>query len=235
MRRPSAPALIGCLAFVVASIIHLGMLVAGAEGSTARVSQGSLMLTLAIWALAPLPQGRGLAPRPFPAWFALGMAAAIGFSWLGDVGPAFAPDGTGFLTMVGFFFLAQVAWIATLFPWRRHSILTGSRRPLVLVYLVAAGTVLALTASGAGSLVWAVVPYAVVLAATGVLATGLGWRGTLGGLLFIVSDALIAIYTFRPSTDPGEPTRALVIMATYCLAQGLLVWGVRLALQVGRR
>ena len=87
--------------------------------------------------------------------------------------------------------------------------------------------ILALTAPGAGALVWAIVPYAAVLCVTGVLATGLGWRGAIGGLLFIASDAMIAVFSFAPLLHPGDLVRGLLVMSTYCAAQAMLVWAVR--------
>lgn len=219
-RRPLAAA--GATLFIAAAVVQLALRLANADELTLRVSQALLMPALAVWALAPRPRTAARSPR-----VGVPIALAIAGSWAGDLAPGFFGGDTGFLVMVGAFFVAQLAWITTLWPWRRSSIAVGPRRPLLLAYAAAALTVLILCAPGAGPLLAAIVPYAVVLASTAVLATGLGLVGAVGGLLFMVSDAMIAIFSFTPTLDPGVPWRGLAVMATYSAAQGLLVLAVR--------
>ena len=217
--------------FAAAAVVHLALHLAGADALVLRVSQATLMPALALWAFAPLPDA-AVAHR-LPPRVAVPLGVALACSWAGDIAPGILPDEAGFLAMVGAFFVAQLAWLVALWPWRRRSLAVGRTWPFTLAYAAAAVGVLVLTASGAGALLAAIAPYAAALAATALLATALDWRGTLGGLLFMASDAMIAIFTFAPLLDPGEPTRALAIMATYCGAQALLVWGVRC--EVARR
>lgn len=210
--------------FIAVAVAHLALRIAGADDVTIRVSQGLLMPALALWALSPLSRPGGLSRR-----VAVPLTIALACSWIGDLAPGFLAGDAGFLAMVGAFFVAQLAWIVTLWPWRRSSVAVGRRRPLLLAYAAAAVVVLALSAPGAGVLLAAIVPYAAVLAVTAVLATALGWRGCVGGLLFMASDAMIAVFSFAPVLDPGTLARGLAVMSTYCAAQGLLVAGVRRA------
>lgn len=221
-RRPVSFAAIAAACFGVVSLAHLVIVGLGLGDPVQRVSQALLMPTLLAWALAPLP-GAGTLPARISGPIALALLC----SFAGDLAPGFLEGDAGFLGMVGAFFLAQVAWVVALWPWRADSILRPGARPLVLAYAGLAAAVLALTAQGAGPLIWAIVPYAAVVSLTGVLATGLGWRGTIGGLLFIASDAMIAVFSFAPLLRPSDVVRGLVVMSTYCAAQGLLVWAVR--------
>lgn len=215
-------AVVGATLFIAVSLIHLVIVAFGAWPEVRRVTQGALTPVLALWAFAPLP-----AAGRIPRRLGVPLALALAFSAAGDIAPGFLAGDAGFLSMTGAFFVAQLAWIAVLLPWRRHSIARPGAWPLVLAYGAIAIAVMILVAPGAGWLVLAIVPYAAALATTGVLATALGPAGTIGGLLFIVSDAMIAIFSFAPLLDPGEPVHSLAIMSTYCAAQGVLVLALR--------
>src|SRR5690606_32019157 len=75
----------------------------------------------------------------------------------------------------------------------------------------------------AGLLLPAVSLYAAALCTMAMLATGLGRRGALGGALFVLSDALIALDTFAVLPLPAQ---GFWVMLTYLLAQVLLVSAV---------
>lgn len=183
------------------------------EGFTAQnATQWALMplLGAALWQSRPAPRERLVT---------LGLAA-LALSFLGDSLPdAFSGD-TSFLVLVGCFLLAQIAYIAAFWP-RRDKSLAGRGSPWTLGYLAAYGLLVAYCAPKAGGLLVPVLIYGACLTAMTLLATGLGRYGAVGGLLFFVSDALIAIGAFRPESP--IPHNGLAVMATYIVAQGLLV------------
>lgn len=176
------------------------------------------------WALAPLLGAALWQSRPAPRERIVNLGlAALGFSFLGDALPDAFRDDTAFLVLVGFFLLAQVAYIAAFWPRREHG-LAGRRSPWALAYLAAYGLLVAYCAPQAGTLLVPVLVYGACLTGMSLLATGLGRYGTVGGLLFFASDALIAINAFRP--DSPIPHGDLAVMATYIAAQGLLVLAI---------
>lgn len=166
--------------------------------------------------------------RPDSNWVLVWALGALFWSWLGDTGPKLVGPEWGFLTMLGGFFVAQLCWVVALLPTWRRSILVR-RRILLVPYLAVAALLLGVALPAAGALAPFVVGYAAVLLAMAILATGRGFGAAIGGLLFIFSDALIALKTFVPGLDfPGSS--GFVVMLTYMLAQALLVRSV-----LGRR
>lgn len=192
-------------AYAAVVAIQLTSLWLGERG-VSLPAQIMLMPTLALATLTARP-------GPLRTWTLL----ALFFSFLGDLLPQLVSEPWVFVTMLGAFLVAHVAWIIGL--WR-----VRPPRPWLLIPYVAAGiTVITWTLPGAGVLAPAVVIYATALMATAVLASGLGWSGVLGGALFVISDSLIAIQSF---TTFRVPHHDVAIMATYAIAHGLLAWGV---------
>ncbi|MCE1180022.1 MAG: lysoplasmalogenase [Micrococcales bacterium] len=210
---PTLRAPVAWAAYALLALVHLVAIVLGAD-ALASVTQVLLMPVLAIAFLAERPSpGR---PRAL-------FLAGLFFSWVGDSLPRVTPESVDFVAMLGGFLLAQLAYIAAFWPARGGSV--ARRSPLlVLPYIGYAAALIALCAKGAGALWPAVVVYGAVLATMAVLATGVGMLGTLGGILFMLSDSLIALGTFVPASD--FPGRSVVIMATYAAAQALLALGV---------
>lgn len=147
---------------------------------------------------------------------------ALFFSWLGDTVPRFLAGETGFLAMVGLFLVAQIFYIAAFWPLRKNSWM--SKPVAVTPYGLALGALIALCYDGAGSLLVPVVIYGVALAAMAILATGLGKVAAIGGAIFFISDALIALRSFA---DIILPAHGFWVMFTYVLGQILLVVAVR--------
>lgn len=147
---------------------------------------------------------------------------ALLFSWLGDSAPRITAGDTSFLLMVGLFLIAQVVYVAALWPYRHTSLL---RRPAALVPYGAAGIVIVvLCAPQAGALLPAVAVYAAAIVAMAVLATGLGRLAGTGAVVFVASDALIALDAFGVMTLPGQ---GFWVMSSYITAQTLLIMAVR--------
>lgn len=143
---------------------------------------------------------------------------ALFASWLGDSLPKVVPEDAQFLAMIGGFAVAQVLWIVAFTRIR------GSRPPVpfILLLIVVAAALLAVTVPHAGVLAPAVVVYGLLLAATAYFAASHGWLGALGGAFFVLSDGLIALGAFRLDLVDWSH-RDLLVMATYVLAQALFV------------
>lgn len=214
-RQPSLPPLAraGLAALAGVTVVHLGALLGDPDGIVANVTQDLLMPLLA-WSLVAATSS----PRSRLVRLAL---VALGFSWLGDAAPDLAPEGAAFLVMVGFFLLAQACYIAAFLPRRRESV---AARPIaVLPYAAAFVALIAFTREGAGSLLLPVIVYGLALTTMAVLATGLGRLAGLGGLVFMVSDALIAVQAF---TEHELPAHGFWVMLTYVVGQTLIVVAV---------
>lgn len=206
----------GLIAFVAATLVHLTMQVIAPEGTLAGLTQVLLMPALA-WVLLT---GTRL-PRSRLVRFVL---LALALSWLGDTLPRFVGDNSelGFGLMLGAFLLAQLAYIAAFLPLRRRSIVRA--RPVLLApYVLALAALIALTASGAGIFLTAVILYGLAIVTMAVLATGIDLVATIGAVVFLASDALIALWAFADLDLPGH---GFWVMLTYCLGQGLLVVAV---------
>ena len=173
------------------------------------------------------------APAPFP------LVAAIVLSAAGDFFLAFDKKWVlpfGILS----FLLAQLLYVLMFLGiW----FFSGDNSPLLPRY-VAMGLVIA---AAIGFLVWmapklgwiaiAVVPYAIAITAMGVMAMWLpwiGWPASLGALLFLTSDFVLAAELFRlPADAPVRRFTAPVVWWTYAAAQVLIVWGVTNLVQAG--
>jgi len=200
--------------FVVLVLVQLSAEWTGAQ-DVARVAQWLLMPTLAAVVASATRWPRG----HLVTW----VLVALGFSWLGDLVPSLVGDDAAFVVMVGFFLLAQVAYVVAFAPHVRRSVVY--RRPLLLLpYAAVLVGLVAACAPGADSLLVPVAIYGGVLTAMAVLATGLGRLATVGGAIFLLSDSLIALDAFVPSWDLAE--QGFWVMLTYVVGQGLLASAV---------
>jgi uncharacterized membrane protein YhhN len=160
------------------------------------------------------------------------LGSALALSCLGDfllgIRRLGSLDGESlFLLGLGSFLLAHLVYIAM---FRKHRLPVwwkpGAVRGLgVLAILVAMGTVLAVLLHSLGPLLIPVVVYSLVLCSMGISAM-LADLGTplagIGALLFIASDAMIALSKFRGPFAGHEP----LIWMTYYAAQLLILSGV---------
>lgn len=144
------------------------------------------------------------------------LLAAIVFSWLGD---AF---GSVTLVKIGFFAAAQLCYLLAFRPFWRKSVLR--RPPLLALYAIATAIMIIFFSQHAGALLIAVIGYGLLVGTMAVLATGLGRLGTIGGLLFFVSDTILALLLFVPSANFFG--QGALIMLTYLSAQAVLAVGV---------
>ncbi|MGN8245380.1 lysoplasmalogenase [Cellulomonas soli] len=200
--------------FVAVATVHLGAQLAG-SAALAQVTQWLLMPTLAVCVLAATAS-----PRPRQVRV---VVLALGLSFLGDAAPDLVAGGdASFLVMVGFFLLAQVAYVVAFAPRARSSVLYRPAR--TAPYAAALVVLVGIVAPHAGTLLVPVAVYAGVLTAMAVLATGLGRWGAVGGAVFLVSDSLIALEAFVPGWS--LPAHGFWVMATYCVGQALLAVAV---------
>jgi uncharacterized membrane protein YhhN len=207
--RPAAAAL---ALFGAVSVIHLAARLAGAEG-VANASQ---------WFLMPLLAGFLALATPAPRTRLVRLTLlALGFSWLGDTAPDLTDGDTAFLVMIGFFLLAQLAYIAAFWPYRAASVL---HRPAAFGYVAVIVALVAACAPGAGTLLVPALVYGLCLGTMAVLSTALGRVAAVGGALFLLSDSMIALGAFADWYHP--PVEGFWVMATYIAGQALLVFGV---------
>lgn len=192
-----------------------------------------LMPLLVVWFRRGAGAGGG--------WFGTLVAAALAFSWLGDV--ALLGDGDGaFAAGLGAFLVAQSAYAAAFLMHVRGG---PARQPLP-AWTLAAGVVACGILVGTTVVSRAPRPLAVPVGvyATAITAMGgaaaLRLRGTslasfatvfLGAELFIVSDALLAANRFVAPL----PAARFAVMSTYCLGQFLIVAGCLRHLRDARR
>lgn len=205
---------VAAAAFAVLAVVHLIAQLSGLE-AIADPTQWLLMPALAVvlWCTTA-------APRPRLVRLVL---VALGFSWVGDTLPDLFTGDTAFLAMVGGFLCAQVVYVVAFRPSWRESVLR--RPPMLAIYVALAVVLVALCLPGApGVLAVAVVVYGLCLAAMAVLSTGVHRIAGIGGLLFLFSDAMIALGAFADWFDP--PASGFWVMVTYILGQVLLVVGV---------
>ncbi len=181
--------------------------------------------------LMPLLLGVLLASARLETRLLRATAVALVFAWLGDL--FLIPEGdTWFLLGLAGFLGAQACYcvgFATRFgdsPLRR-------RRVLVLPYVAWWLLLLAVLGPDLGAMIVPVAVYGAVLCTMAALATGVHPWTTIGALLFVASDSVLA--TTSLSDRLTVPADGAVVMATYTLGQALIVLGVLAASGAGAR
>lgn len=200
------------VALGLVALTHLVAQLLGAQ----TLADGSQVLLVP--ALAGLVWSAGLLPAR--AWSTRAYGAALLLSWLGDALPRLLDGEAAFIAMVTFFLLAQVGLILT------YALLTRTW-PTVLVmaiYAVVFGALYLLCATGAGSLLPLVTGYGLLLVAAGALSSTVSLVTAIGGALFVLSDALIALHRFLPGY--ALPQHDFLVMLTYIGAQVLIAYGL---------
>lgn len=155
------------------------------------------------------------------SWIRNWTLAALTFAFVGDTLPKLVPSNYELLAMLGGFLIAQVCWIIGLWLLRGRSLVVTARWQLP-IYLIIAVVVLGTCVQDAGALVPGVIAYGVVVLTMGILASGLGRLGQFGGIIFLISDGLIALDRFAPWLHLPYP--GVLIMATYTVALGCIVY-----------
>ncbi len=187
------------------------------------VAKPLLMPLLMAWLVVSV-RGAGGLDRSL-RWLAVG----IGFAWIGDL----ALMGSGdlfFLGGIGGFLAMQVCYLMAFLRIPGLGLVRAWKIAAVPYLLIWVGLNL-LVSAGVGALripvmVYSAVALAMALAALDLVLRvprNLGWRVAWGALVFVLSDALIAVTAFGPLT--ATPLTSALIMATYAIAQAMIVTG----------
>lgn len=181
-----------------------------------RVAKPLLMISLMLYFLA--------ASHGFPNWRRW-VAMALAFSWLGDV---FLMNDNLFVVGLGSFLIAHLFYIVA---YSQTGAKTGTLKVVDGLKFVAVGIALMwVLYPGLGDMLIPVLLYAFVLLMMAVLAHKR--RGStsdlsftlvaVGAMLFVISDALIAVDKFAFEV----PYSSLMVMITYITAQYMIVSGL---------
>ncbi|HEU4784097.1 MAG TPA: lysoplasmalogenase [Ktedonobacterales bacterium] len=210
------------LGSVVASILSRQRMVTGLRLAS------SLALVVAAWSWHLVARA-----TPTVTLFALLVALGMTLGFVGDLLLADAlPIEQGFLAGMGAFALGHLAYIAAIlsltlrFQWVVEGI-------ALLVGLAGWYVVVFRGGKDAMMLRWAALPYALLLATTAGVATGLAIQTpaflplALGAALFLVSDLLVAGEQFGSLRFPHSGD---AVWLTYGPAQMLIVYAVNSAL-----
>lgn len=207
---PSLRTLVLFTPYLIVGIVHLFALAVDTE-AVSSFTKPLLMLSLLVGLLFALPRWRSEA--------ALLATLALLFSWAGDVGIA-SPGNLSFLIALGFFFVAHVFYIVLFMRKLRI-------RPMSiwsLAYVVWWVALLAILAPHVGSLLIPVAAYGLVLCVMGAIALSGNRFLALGGVLFVVSDSILALNRFLPGFELWQVH--FLIMLSYIAAQGLIALGI---------
>jgi len=210
-------------AYVVLSVANVTAEALGAAGPATATKAGLMPLLLA-WLLVTIREGR--VRHPAPRWLALGLA----FAWLGDL--LLIGQGSAFFMAGLAAFLAMQACYIVSFTRIPGPGLVRARKVLAVPYLAAWFLLNQVLAPGVGALRIPVLVYSAVLVGMALTALDLagrvdrraGWLIAVGAPVFVVSDGLIALTEFGPLSPSRLADGA--IMATYVVAQGLIVAGL---------
>jgi uncharacterized membrane protein YhhN len=191
--------------FITVAMLHLAGQLVG-QDALHLVTKPLLMPALLAWFLTVTPSSR----------LRTLVAVGLGWSWLGDLG--LMPSGEAwFLAGLGAFLIAQLTYSIAFWPSRGDSVLA---RPLLAVpYVLVLVGLLAVLWNHLGDLRLPVTVYAFVIVAMAVLATGVNRTVAAGAVLFVVSDALIALDSVAGLVR--LPAHGFWVMLTYLAAVGV--------------
>ena len=203
-------------------VLFTNLLAIYLDNDTLRfISKSALMPVLATYFLTQTRSGSS----GLKTWILL----ALIFSWIGDLLLLFEEKKSVFFLLgLSSFFVAQVFYIVFFHNIRMKEYIRGNALLLLLV-IVYYFILMSIVSPFLGNMKLAVRIYGVVLSFMWMLAMHTlfsknkkaGWWMTLGAILFVVSDSLLAINKFY-STFNYAP---LMIMLTYGLAQLFIAEG----------
>ena len=239
--RPTLVSLIPFLPYAVVSALHVGALFV--DHPIAEPTKLLLMPALAlaavcatVWPAAAAAAAAGSpASSQIRAWPSGAMALLLGavlFSWLGDGAAVFFPMFEDELPMMLLCFgLAHVGYLVLM--WRARGVAVRGFPLWALAYVAAYVVLMALLLPRTGSLTIPVAIYGLLLVGTAAMTSRCGPVVAWGGAWFLVSDGILAFRIFAPEIMP-DWTSGLV-MLTYTLGQGLIVYGITAALALRGR
>lgn len=207
---------IAFIPFAFVSVVHVWVLAFQAED----VARPTKLMLMPFLALAVVWGGH----REWTPVHSL-LVTAIGLSWLGDgAGPLF-PGADVVPVMLIFFALAHFCYL-----WLFWRVLPERRLPLwAAVYAAWWIGLLVVLWGDLGDLLVPVALYGLLLGATAAGAARCHRLIRWGGAFFLVSDTVLAFELFTPGVLPAWSSP--LVMATYCLGQGLIAAGVLLTMR----
>ncbi len=220
-----ARSLIPFVPYIVVAITHivLGLMDHPLGGFATKQLLTATLALAAVWALARV--------RPWPRSAMTLLLIGLAASWVGDGAGLLFPGLPTLPMMLLFFGVAHIAYI-TLFwrgPYDRRTRMFEVRASGIglaprWAWIYAVWWVVAISIIGphSGSLFVPLAIYGVVLGGTAALSTRLGTVVAVGGAFFLVSDTLIAVREFMSVPSWVDE----LVMPTYELGQGLIVYGV---------
>lgn len=158
------------------------------------------------------------------------LAAGLAFAWFGDL--LLVGSGDGFLIAgIAAFLAMQASYLIAFVKVPGPGLVRAWKialMPYVLIWIV----INLLVSEEVGALRIPVLVYSAVALAMAVAALDLvlrvprplGWRVAWGALVFVLSDALIAVTAFGPLAE--SETMSALIMASYTVAQAMIVTGL---------
>lgn len=194
----------------------------------------SLALVVAAWSWFAFSRGGDTAN------FALLLAVGMSFGFLGDLYMAgLIPVGQRVLGGIGAFGLGHISYIGAMliFAARFGLDAAGPRRNALLIWLLIGllgWYIIVFRGQNPTALHWAALPYALLLAGTTGVATGLALQAgafiplAVGAALFLISDLILAGGLFSGLKFPGIDD---VVWLTYGPAQMLIVYSAGAALR----
>ena len=199
--------------YAVVSVVYLGGILSGVTALSDATKPLLMPALILAFGLSLLARRNQAASTPTPLAAALTLGGLV-LSWAGDValGPSFELG-------LGFFLLAHLCYIAAFWTaFRRRPSWWG------LLALPWFAGLLWLLAPSLGAMLPIVGVYGAVLGFMAVSATRGNLFTILGGVLFVVSDSMLAFRIFTPLFQ--SPPEDAVIMVAYLLAQAFIVIGI---------
>ncbi len=210
---------IAFIPYAFATVIHVWMLAIDAQEATGPTK----LMLMPFLALAVVWAGH----REWTNAHTI-LVTAIGLSWIGDgAGPLF-PGADAVPLMLLVFAFAHVCYI-----WLFWRVLPVRRVPLWAgVYVVWFVALLTVLWADLGPLLVPVAGYGLLLAGTAIGAARCHPLIAAGGAFFLFADSVLAFELFRP--EALSAWSSPLVMATYCLGQGLFAAGVILTVRERR-
>ncbi len=206
--------------YAIVGVVHVALLATPLD-TAAELTKLLLMPSLILAVAGARPQrGRALVL----------LLTALVLSWLGDGAGTLLPGLPTVPLMLAFFGLAHLAYIALFAGHLSRRRLSGWSALLLVWWLglLAVLSPILLTTSEGGwtaGLGWiaALGAYGLLLGATTAQATRCAPVITIGAVLFLTSDSVLAFRLFAPEFMPDWTSP--LVMATYTLGQGLIALG----------